>query len=180
MNMQHKMESGIGLPWLAHSHTLSGAAKTSVDYCPGHVGVWGNEGADSLASTADITSCQKLGRAEVELETWGTCYIVDRPEHHSTDCLKERDVEKAANTPSSEVGNNMCSTKHCHCFECNLVEAAERWDEVCMDCSERCKAILNGNWKTGQLCFCFRLWFFLWLIIVKQNRWAILVIFPKL
>ena len=64
-------------------------------YCPGHAGVSGNERADRLASTADITSGLQLGRAEV-LRGLGNFLNMDRPEHHSTDRLKERGVLKGS------------------------------------------------------------------------------------
>ena len=62
-------------------------------YCPGHAGVSGNERADRLVRTADITSVLQLGRAEV-LRGLRNFLNMDRPEHHSTGHLKERGVEK--------------------------------------------------------------------------------------
>ena len=56
-------------------------------YCPGHAGVSGNERADRLASTADITSGLQLGRAEV-LRGLRDFLNMDRPEHHSIYSLK--------------------------------------------------------------------------------------------
>ena len=64
-------------------------------YCPGHVRVSGNERADRLASTADITSGLQLGRAEV-LRGLKNFLNMGRPEHHSIDRLKERGVEKGS------------------------------------------------------------------------------------
>ena len=62
-------------------------------HCPGHAGVSGKERADRLASAADITSGLQLGRAEV-LQGLRNFLNMDRPEHHSIDCLHERGVEK--------------------------------------------------------------------------------------
>ena len=62
-------------------------------YCPEHTGFSGNERADRLASTADITSGLQLGRAEV-LQGLRNFLNRDRPEHHSIDRLKKRGVEK--------------------------------------------------------------------------------------
>ena len=62
-------------------------------YCPGHAGVSGNERADRLASTADITSGLQLGRAEM-FRGLRDFLNMDRPEHHSIDHLKKREVEK--------------------------------------------------------------------------------------
>ena len=75
-------------PWLAHSHAVSLAAQTSVDLLsPGTSGVCGNKRADRLASTANITSGLH-GMAEV-LRGLRNFLNMDKPEHHSTDCLKE-------------------------------------------------------------------------------------------
>ena len=62
-------------------------------YCPGHAGVSGNERADRLASTADITSGLQLGRAE-GLTGLRNFLNMGRPEHHSIDRKKARGVEK--------------------------------------------------------------------------------------
>ena len=69
-------------------------------YCPGHAGVSGNERADRLASTADITSGLQLGRAEV-LRGLRNFLSTDKPEHHSIDRLKERGVEKGSGRHST-------------------------------------------------------------------------------
>ena len=57
-------------------------------YCPGHASVSGNEQADRLASTADITPGLQLGRTEV-LRGLRNFLNMDKPKHHSTDRLKE-------------------------------------------------------------------------------------------
>ena len=72
-------------------------------YCPGHAGVSGNEWADRLASTADITSGLQLGSAEV-LRGLRNFLNMNRPEHHSTDRLKERGVEKGSGRHSTLQG----------------------------------------------------------------------------
>ena len=72
-------------------------------YCPGHAGVSGNERADRLASTADITSGLQLGRAEV-LRGLRNFLSTDKPEHHSIDRLKERGVEKGSGRHSTLKG----------------------------------------------------------------------------
>ena len=72
-------------------------------YCPGHVGVRGNERAGRLASTADITSGLQLGRAEV-LRGLRNFLNTDKPEHHSIDRLKERGVEKGSGRHSTLQG----------------------------------------------------------------------------
>ena len=91
-NLLQKVESGMGCP---DSHTAMHSLQRLLwIYCPGHAGVSGNERADRLASTADITSGLQLGRAEV-LRGYRNFLSIDRPEHHSTDRLKER-VEKGS------------------------------------------------------------------------------------
>ena len=72
-------------------------------YCPGHAGVSGNERADRLASTADITSGLQLGRTEV-LRGLRNVPSTDKPEHHSIDRLKERGVEKGSGRYSTLKG----------------------------------------------------------------------------
>ena len=64
-------------------------------YCPGHAGVSGNERADRLASTENITSGLLLGRAEV-LRGLRNFLNMDRSENHGIDLLKERGVEKGS------------------------------------------------------------------------------------
>ena len=80
-------------------------------YCPGHAEVSGNERADRLASTADITSGLQPDRAEV-LRGLRNFLNMGRPEHHSIDRQKERGVEKGtADIPTSKVENGLCSTR---------------------------------------------------------------------
>ena len=72
-------------------------------YCPGHAGVSGNERADRLAGTADITSGLLLGRAEV-LRGLRSFLSKSKPEHHSIERLKERGVEKGSGRLSALGG----------------------------------------------------------------------------
>ena len=72
-------------------------------YCPGHAGVSGNERADRLTSTADIASGLQLGKAGV-LRGLRNFLNADMPEHHSTDRLKERGVEKGSGRYSTLRG----------------------------------------------------------------------------
>ena len=72
-------------------------------YCPGHAGVCGDEWADRLASTADITSGLWLGRAEA-FRGLKNFLNMDRPEHHSIDSPKERGVEKGSGRHSTLRG----------------------------------------------------------------------------
>ena len=100
MNLLQKVESGMGCPdWHTAMHSLR-LQRLLWIYCPGHAGVSGNERADRLASTADITSGLQLVRAEV-LRGLGNFLNMDRPEHHSTDRLKKRGVEKGSGRHST-------------------------------------------------------------------------------
>ena len=60
--------------------------------CLGHVIITGTEQANRLVSTADITAGLQLGRAEM-LRGLRNFLCKDRPEHHSTDHLKEGEVD---------------------------------------------------------------------------------------
>ena len=65
MDLLQKVESGMGCPdWHTTMHSLR-LQRLLWIYSPGHARVSGNERADRLASTADITSGLELGRAEV-------------------------------------------------------------------------------------------------------------------
>ena len=103
MTLLQKVESGMCCnDWHTAMHSLR-LQRLSWIYCPGHAGVCGNEGADRLANTADITSGLQLGRAEV-LRGLRNFLNMDRPEHHSTDRLKERGVEKGSGGHSTLQG----------------------------------------------------------------------------
>ena len=82
MNLLQNVKSETGCPeW----HTAMGSLRLQSVlwiYCPRHAGVSGNERADRLASTVDITSGLQLGLRNF--------LNMDRPEDHSTDLLKER------------------------------------------------------------------------------------------
>ena len=88
MNLLQKVKSGMGcLDWHTAIHSLR-LQRLLWIYCPGHTGVSGNERADRLASTADITSGLQLGRAEV-IRGLTNFLNMDRPDNHSIDRLKE-------------------------------------------------------------------------------------------
>ena len=93
------MESGMGCPdWHTAMHSPR-LQRLLWMYCPGHAGVSGNERADRLASASGL----HLGRAEV-LRGLRDFLNMDRPEHHSIDCLKERGVEKGSGRHSTLQG----------------------------------------------------------------------------
>ena len=109
MNLLQEVKSGTGCPAGTQLCTVFGY-KYSLRlrrllwiYCPGHAGVSGNERADRLASTADITSGLQLVRTEV-LRSLRNFLNTDKPEPHSTDRLKERGVEKGSGRHSTLQG----------------------------------------------------------------------------
>ena len=103
MNLLQKVESGMGcLDWHTAMHSLR-LQRLLWIYYPWHDGVSGNERADRLANTADITSGLQHGRAEV-LRGLRNFLNTDKPEHHSIDRLKERGVEKGSGRHSTLQG----------------------------------------------------------------------------
>ena len=106
-------------------------------YCPRHAGVSGNELADRLASTADITPGLQLDRAEV-LSGLRNFLNMDRPENHSTDRLKERGVEKGSGRHSILWGQDwfVFNQTNTGSFKDNPGETAEKRGGVCMGLSE--------------------------------------------
>ena len=107
---RQKVEPGMGCSdWHTAMHGLR-LQRFQWIYCPGHATVRGNEWADRLAVTADITSGLQFGRAEV-LKGLRNLMNMDRPQHHSTDRLKERGVEKGNGRHSTFPGRKLCSTR---------------------------------------------------------------------
>ena len=95
--------SGMGCPdWHTAMHSLR-LQRLLWIYCPGRAGVSGNERADRLASTADITPGLQLDRAEV-IRGLRNFLNMDRAEHHSIGRLKEREVEKGSGRHSTLQG----------------------------------------------------------------------------
>ena len=103
MNLLQNVESGMVCPdW--HTAMLSLRLQRLLwIYCPGHTGVSGNERADRLASTANITSGLQLGRAEL-FRGLRNFLNMDKPENHSIDRLEERGVEKGSGRHSTLQG----------------------------------------------------------------------------
>ena len=100
MNLLQKVESGMGChDWHTAMHSLR-LQRLLWICCPGHAGVSGNERADRLASTADITSGLQLGRAE-ELGDLRNFLNMDSQENQSIDHLKERGVGKGSGRHST-------------------------------------------------------------------------------
>ena len=103
MDLLQKVESGMVCPdWRTTMNSLR-LQRLLWIYCPGHAGVSVNEQADRLASTADITSGLQLGTAEV-LRSLRNFLNTHKPEHHGTDRLKERGVEKGSGQHSTLQG----------------------------------------------------------------------------
>ena len=114
-------------------------------YCPGHTGVNENERAARLASTADITSGLQFGRAEV-LRGLRNFLNMDRPEHHSTDRLKEGGVEKGSGRHSTLQGRERSAFNQANIgnvSRANLARTAERLGGARTGLSKRYDAILS-------------------------------------
>ena len=143
MNLLQKVVSGMGCPdWHTAMHSLR-LQRLLWIYCPGHAGVSGNEQADRLASTTDITSRLQLGRAEV-LRGLKNFLNMDMTKHHNIDRLKERG-ERQRPTFHPTRSRTVCVQphRHWHCFEGNLGETVERQGRARMGLSERYDAILS-------------------------------------
>ena len=103
MNLLQKVESGMVCPdWHTAMHSLR-LQRLLWICCPGHTGVSGNERAKRLVCTTDITSGLQLGRGEM-LRGLRNFLNMDRPEHHSTDPVKERSVERGSSRHSTLEG----------------------------------------------------------------------------
>ena len=86
----------MGCPdWHTAMHSLR-LQRLLYIYCPGHAGVSGNERADRLENTADITSGLLRGLRNF--------LNLDRSKHHSNNRLKERGVEKGGGRHSTLLG----------------------------------------------------------------------------
>ena len=145
MNLLQKVESGMGFPdWHTAMHGIRLQRRLWI-YCPWHAGVSGNERTYRLASTADITSGLQLGRAEV-FRGLKNFLNMDKPEHHSTNRLKERGEEKRSGRYSTLRGRERSCVQpdeHWHCFEVSLGVTVERRGGARMGLSERYDAILS-------------------------------------
>ena len=144
MNLLQKVESGMGCPdWHTAMQSLR-LQRLLWIYCPGHTGVSGNGRADRLASTADITSGLRPGRAEV-LRGLRNFLNMGRPEHHGIDRLKERGVEKGSGRHSTlrEFGNDLCSTRQTLALFRGQLWGDCRETGASMGLSERYDAILS-------------------------------------
>ena len=140
-------ESGMGCPdWHTVMHSLR-LQRPMWIYCLRHTRVSENEWADRLASTADITSGQQFGRAEV-LPGLRDFLNMDRSKHHSNDDPNERGVETGSVQKSTLRGwersvHCVQRDKYWRCFEGNLVETAVRRGGARMGLNERFDTILS-------------------------------------
>ena len=100
MNLLLNVVSRMGCPdWHTAMHSLRLQRLLWV-YCPGHVGVSGNERSDRLASTANITSGLQLGLTDV-LRGLRNFLNTDKPEHHCIHRIQKRGVEKGSGRHSN-------------------------------------------------------------------------------
>ena len=164
MNPLQKVKSGMGCPnWHRAMHSLW-LQRLMWIYCPGHAGVSGNERADRLASTADITSGLQLSRAKV-LRGLRNFLNMDRPEHHSINCLKTRGLEKGSGWHSTFWGQERSMFNQTNI---GIVSRAtlrrqlrDGVEHIIMGLSERYNAAFSWNWKTEwnwSICEIFSRW----------------------
>ena len=148
MNLLQKVESEMGFPdWQTAMHSLR-LQRLLWIYCPCHAGISGNERADRLANTANITTGLQLGRAEV-LRGLRNFQNMDIPEHHSIGYQKEKEWRKeAVNIAPSEVGRKRSvfnQTNIGTVFEVNFRKTSERRSRARMGISERYYAFFSRN-----------------------------------
>ena len=95
VNLLQRAESGMGYRgW----HVFFGSLRLQIlplICCLDHAGARRNEQADRRQSMVDIMDILLLDRADV-LKSLRNFVNINRPEHFSTDCLKERGVENAS------------------------------------------------------------------------------------
>ena len=103
VNLLQKVQSGVVCSdWHTAMYNLRPHRLLWV-YCPCHVGVSGKDPRDRPAGTADTTSGRQLGRTEI-FRNLRNFLNMKRPEHHSTDRLKKRGVEKGSGRLSTLRG----------------------------------------------------------------------------
>ena len=108
--------------------------------CPWHAGVSGNERADRLASSADITSGLQFGRAEVLRlsEAWGTFWTWTGQSITALIAWRKEEWRKeVANIPPSMVENNLCSTRQI---------LALFWGQPWGDCWDMGQSVMMPSW----------------------------------
>ena len=116
-------------------------------YCPGHAGVSGNERADRLASTADITSAAWQVRGAQRLEELSQHGQARASQHWPPKGKRSGERKRPTFHPPRPRTICVQPGKYWHCFEGNLGETAERRGGARMGLSERYDAILSWNWS---------------------------------
>ena len=103
MRLLLKVKSGMRSPDWNVSMVDIHLRKLLWVYCPEYAGVKGNDRAKRLAGKATLTSGWLLGRSEV-LRSLGHYLRAKSQEHHTTDRLEERGVERGSARRSSLKG----------------------------------------------------------------------------
>ena len=118
-------------------------------YCPGHARVSGNERADRLASTADITLIlvNSLARGAPRLEELSDYGQVRKSPHWSPEGKRSGERKRSTFHPPRSRAICVQRDKYWHCFEGSLGETTERRDGPRMGLSEHNDAILSWNWR---------------------------------
>ena len=133
-NLLQKVESGMGCPdWHTAMHSLR-LQRLLWIYCPGHARVSGNERADRLARTADITSGLQLGqgRGAPRFEELSEHRQVRESQHWSLE--GKRSGERKWPTFHPPRSRTICVQPgiYWHYFKDSLGETAERQGEAHM------------------------------------------------
>ena len=137
MNLLQKVESGMGCPdWHTAMHSLWLQWLLWIS-CPGHAGVSGNQRVDRLASTADIASGLRLGRAGC-LEAWGTFRTWSGRSITTLITWRKKEWRKeVGDIPPSKIRNNLCSTRQ---------TMALFWEQPWGDCWETGHSTYGPFW----------------------------------
>ena len=103
MSLAQKVKSGMGSPDWNVSTVDIRLRKLLWVYCPGHVGVKGNDRADRLTGKAALTNGLRLGRSEVVRSS--RYYLPAQSQgHHTIDHMEERGVKRGSARRSSLKG----------------------------------------------------------------------------
>ena len=145
-----KGEVRNGLPRLAHSHAQFLATQTSVDLLSwARRSQWEWTGRQT-AGKADITSGLQLGRAQV-LRGLRNFLNIDRSQHHTTDRLKKRGVEKGNGRHSILQGRERSVFNQTNISTVSRATLGDCWEagrsRAHMGLSEHYDAILSWNWN---------------------------------
>ena len=138
VSLLQKVKSGMGSPDWNVSMVDIHLRKLLWVYCPENAGVKGNDRAKRLAGKATLTSGSLFGRSEV-LRSLRHYLRAKSQEHHTTDRLEERGVERGSARRSSLKGRERAIVNQTNIgtvSKSTVEEASERQGGAYMDFSE--------------------------------------------